>query len=62
MITFNNKYRGMTINIVEINSDKVEYKILKSDKSILEDSEGFCVTVDEAMETCKETIDDTLDN
>lgn len=62
MRTFNNKHRGMTINIVEINSDKVEYKILKADKSILEDSEGYCVTVDEAMETCKEIIDDTLDS
>lgn len=62
MKTYNNKYRGMNIHIEEINDARVEYRVEKSDKSVVEDSEGFDVTVEQAMDTCKELIDDILDN
>ena len=62
MKTYNNKYRGMNIHIEEINADKVEYRVEKADKSIIEDTDGYCVTVDEAMDTCKEIIDGLLDD
>lgn len=61
MRNFNNKFRGYTISIDEISQDRVEYKILSPDKSLVEDSEGYCVTIDEAMEVCKEFIDDLID-
>lgn len=44
-----------------MNADRVDYKVLKADKSVLEDSEGNCVTVEEAMDTCKEIVDDVVD-
>lgn len=62
MKTYNNRHRGFVIHIEEINSDRVEYNVQKQDGSIVTDSEGFCVTVDEAMETCKDIIDGILDN
>ncbi len=60
MLIYNNKYRGMNIHIEYVSDGRVEYRVEKSDKSIVEDSEGFCVTVDDAMGECKELIDDIL--
>ena len=62
MRTFNNKYRGFIISIDEVSDEKAEYKILNLDKSVVEDTEGYCVTVDEAMTICKDTIDDIKEN
>lgn len=62
MKTHNNKYRGYNIHIEEVNADRVDYRIERSDKTIVEETEGFDVTVDAAMEICKSTIDDIVDS
>ncbi len=58
MKTYNNRYKGFIIHIEEVNDSRVNYSVLNPDKSIVEDTDGYCVTVDEAMDICKDTIDD----
>jgi hypothetical protein len=62
MKTYNNKYRGMNIHIEEINSDRVEYRVEKADKTVVEDSENYDVTVEQAMDAAKDFIDGLLDD
>ncbi len=61
MAHFRHKYKGLTIHITEINEDRVDYKVTEEDGSLIDDTEGFCVTVAEAMKTCKEMITDYYD-
>lgn len=61
MTTYINKYRGYTIHIEIVSEDEVNYHVEKEDKSIVNDTSGSCVSVEEALDTCKEMIDDLLD-
>ncbi len=54
------KYRGMTMNINKINEDEVEFWITNNGVKV-EDTEGRCVTVEQAVDECKSTIDDIID-
>ena len=63
MSTYRTKYRGFTIVLLQVNEDRVEYDVIKdSGKPLADDFEGFCVTLDEAVETCKEFINEYLDD
>lgn len=62
MSTFRSTYRGMKIVITESDPDRVDYHIEKGDGTVVEDTDGFDVTVEMATDVCKETIDDILDN
>lgn len=61
MKQYNNKYRDFTISMTEINDDRVVFKILNPDKSVVEDTEGSCVTIEQAMDECKGIIDDLIE-
>jgi len=61
MKQYNNRYRGLIISIKEVDENNAEYQILKLDKTLVEDTEGYCVTVSEAMDICKEVIDDLIE-
>jgi hypothetical protein len=58
---YNNRYRGFIISMTEVSKDRTEYRILNLDKTLIEDTVGYCVDTTEAMNICKETIDDMID-
>lgn len=60
MKTYNNKYRGFNIHI-EVEGDRAEFRVETSEKKIMEDTKGYCVTVEQAMDECQEMIDQIIE-
>lgn len=59
--TYNISYKGYKMNVVEVSTYRVEFRILKDGK-VVDETEGRCVTVEQALDECRDTIDDLLDN
>ncbi len=58
MKNFKHKYKGFTISMDQISDSKVEYRIIHPEGYVVEDTEGFSVTIQQAIDACKDTIDD----